>query len=218
LEATAGEIASGGGEALAVEVDVTRAESCQRLMEAARQAFGSVDVVVNNAGLVKAGGLATYDEKDWDRLFAVNVKGAFLVSRSAIPMLTEAGGGAIINVSSIAGRRGYPGLAAYCASKFAVIGLTQSMAMELAAAAIRVNAICPGMLPTAMWIDHLSGVVSSAVGKEPGQEAFQAWVRQQIPLGREQNAEDIAQAALYLARAENVTGISLTVAGGFELG
>lgn len=217
LETTAEGIRKWGGEALAVEVDVTDPGSCQRLVDTAREQFGGVHVLINNAGLVKMGMVASYEESDWDRLFAVNVKGVFLVSRAGIPVLEEGGGGVIINISSIAGKRGYAGLGAYSASKFAVIGLTQAMAQELAPSGIRVNAICPGLLATAMWIDHLSVGVSLVSGKEAGREAFEHFVEQNTPLKREQAPEDIAQAALYLARAENVTGVSLSVAGGTEM-
>lgn len=217
LEATAARIREQGGEALAVEADVTDSRSCQRLVDTARERFGGIDALVNNAGLVKMGMLESYEESDWDRLFAVNVKGVFLVSRAAIPALRERGGGVIVNISSIAGKRGYAGLGAYCASKFAVIGLTQAMAQELAPSGIRVNAICPGLLATAMWIDHLSVGVGLATGKEAGREAFDHFVDQNTPLKREQMPEDIAQAALYLVRAENVTGVSLSVAGGTEM-
>lgn len=217
LEGVAVAIREAGGEATAVEADVSDPESCEALVAAARAAFGGVDILVNNAGLVKAGALASYPESDWDRLFAVNVKGVFLASRAAIPALSERGSGCIVNIASIAGKKGYPGLAAYCASKFAVIGLTQAMAQELASAGIRVNAVCPGLLATAMWMDHLSATVSPGVGKPAGREAFQAFVEQNTPLRREQTPEDIAQAVLYLVRAENVTGVSLNVAGGTEM-
>jgi meso-butanediol dehydrogenase/(S,S)-butanediol dehydrogenase/diacetyl reductase len=217
LEAASEEIRSRGGEALSVEMDVSRDDSCRALVDAARERFGGVDVLVNNAGLVKSGAITSYEESDWDHLFAVNVKGVFLASRAAIPALVEGGGGAIINISSIAGKRGYAGLGVYCASKFAVIGLTQAMAQELAGSGIRVSAICPGLLPTAMWIDHLSGAVAPLLGKEAGQEAFQEYVARNTPLGREQTPADVAEAALYLARADNVTGVSLNIAGGTEM-
>ncbi len=218
LEAAAEEIRGEGGQAAAVALDVTNAGSCQSLVDNAREIFGGVDVLVNNAGLVKAGALADYDEGDWDRIFAVNVKGVFLASRAAIPALREAGGGVIVNIASIAGKKGYAGLSAYCASKFAVVGLTQSMSQELAAQGTRVNAICPGLLATAMWIDHLSVGVGQAFGLTPGREAFEAYVQKNTPLGREQTPADIAEAALYLARADNVTGVALNVAGGTEMG
>ncbi len=217
LESTAESIRKDGGEAAAVDVDVTDAASCQNLLSTVRKTFGGIDVLVNNAGLVKAGALASYEERDWDRLFGVNVKGVFLTSRAELPVLTVGGGGVIINIASIAGKRGYAGLSAYCASKFAVIGLTQAMAHELAGSGIRVNAICPGLLATSMWLDHLSQGVGMAWGKKPGREAFEAYVEKNTPLGREQTPRDIAEAALYLTRAENVTGIALNVAGGTEM-
>jgi len=217
LASAAEAIRKDGGEAAPVETDVTDAESCKNLIRAARSTLGGVDVLVNNAGLVKAGALVSYEERDWDRLFDVNVKGVFLASRAAIPALTENGGGVIINIASIAGKRGYAGMAAYCASKFAVIGLTQSMALELAGSNIRVNAICPGLLATSMWLDHLSQGVGMAWGKQAGREAFDAFVEKNTPLGREQTPHDIGEAALYLARAENVTGVALNVAGGTEM-
>ncbi len=217
LESAAEAIRKDGGEAAAVEVDVADAASCENLIRAATQTFGGPHVLVNNAGLLKAGALATYEERDWDRLFGVNVKGIFLASRAALPVLSEAGGGVIINIASIAGKRGYAGLSAYCASKFAVIGLTQSMAHELAGSGIRVNAICPGLLATSMWMDHLALGVGVARGKKPGREAFEDFVEKNTPLGREQTPRDIGEAALYLVRAENVTGVALNVAGGAEM-
>jgi meso-butanediol dehydrogenase/(S,S)-butanediol dehydrogenase/diacetyl reductase len=216
LEAAAGAIRSAGGEALAVAADVTDAGSCEALAARAVAAFGRIDVLVNNAGLVKAGALAAFSEPDWDRIFAVNVKGVFLATRAALPHLARQGG-AVVNVASIAGKRGYAGLAAYCSSKFAVIGLTQALAQELARQAVRVNAVCPGLLATAMWIDHLSHGVAMVSGKAPGREAFEAYVQANTPLGREQTPADVAEAVLYLARADNVTGVSLNVAGGTEM-
>ena len=204
-----------GGKAVAIEVDVSKRDSVHHLIAQTQESFGSVDIVVNNAGVVKAGKFASYDEKSWDQTFAVNVKGTFLVSQAAVTAMLEDKGGAIINISSIAGKRGYPHMSAYCASKFAIIGLTQSMAQELASSGIRVNAICPGVLSTAIW-DYLSfsDRVQSLVKDELGAEAFEAYIKKNVPLGREQSAEDISQAALYLAKADNVTGIALTVAGG----
>jgi meso-butanediol dehydrogenase/(S,S)-butanediol dehydrogenase/diacetyl reductase len=217
LEQAAAALRAEGAEAIAVEADVTDAGSCARLVATARERLGGADVLVNNAGLVKLGPLATFEERDWDRLLAVNVKGVFLASRAAIPALVERGGGAIVNISSIAGKRGYAGLGAYCASKFAVIGLTQAMAQELAPAGIRVSAVCPGLLATAMWMDHLSAAAGAQSGKAPGREAFEDFVLKNTPLAREQTPADIAEAVLYLVRAENVTGVALTVSGGLEM-
>ena len=176
--------------------------------------FGRIDIVVNNAGIVHFGPVADFPEEKWDQLFDVNVKGVFLVSRAAIPHL-EATQGSIINISSVAGKRGYANGAAYCGTKFAVVGITQAMAAELGPQGIRVNAICPGILATAMWNEHLNDIMGMPLGKG-GREAFDLAVSQFIPLGREQTPEDVAGAAVYLACAVNVSGISVNVAGGME--
>ncbi len=204
-------------DAMAVEVDVASDASCRQLAATVREQYGRIDVLVNNAGVVHQGPILEYSEETWDRTFDVNVKGIFLMVRACVPEMTS--GGAIINLASIAGKRGYPGMAAYCASKFAVVGLTQSLAGELAPQGIRVNAICPGVVNSSMWFDHLS--VSESLAEQmqaaPGDEAFQAFVEARIPLGREQTAADMGQAAVYLASADNVAGVSLNVAGGLEM-
>jgi len=217
LDAAAASIRKEGGQAVAVAADVSDTESCKRMVEVAREHFGGVDVLVNNAGIVKAGPFMDFDEADWDRMFAVNTKGIFLASRAAIPSITERGGGAIVNIASMAGKRGYAFMGAYCASKFAVVGLTQSMAQELAGANIRVNAVCPGLLATAMWTDHLSIQVAAMTGKADTREVFDDFISSTTPLKREQTPDDIAGAVLYLIGADNVTGVSLSVSGGAEM-
>lgn len=209
------EINGQGGECVGLELDVTDASSCGKMVEQTLKRFGGIDIVVNNAGIVHTGPISDYPESKWDRTFAVNVKGVFLLSKAALPGLTK-NGGLIINISSQAGKQGYANMGAYCASKFAVIGLTQSMAAEFASKSIRVNAICPGILPTAMWMDHLAKDQArrDKYGTETVQDTFTAVIKQSMPLGKQQTPADIAQAALYLARADSVTGISLIVAGG----
>ena len=218
LERTADEISESGGTCTAIEVDVSDRVSCQNLVDKSVEAFGGLDIVVNNAGIIQTGPIVDFAESDWDRVFAVNVKGIFLMSQAAIPYLKK-NGGVIINIASVAGKKGFPLMGAYCASKFAAIGLTQSMAAELAASSIRVNAICPGHVDTAMWFDHLSKSESRRrqYGTDTVEDTYNAIVQDLVPLGREQTAKDIAEAALYLSRADNVTGISLSVAGGFEM-
>ena len=218
LGRAADEISERGGSCLAIEVDVAERASCQRLAAKTVEAFGGLDILVNNAGIIKLGGIGDLDEATWDRIFAVNAKGVFLMAQAAIPHLLKKPGGLIINIASNAGKRGSPFNSAYCASKAAVIGLTQSMAAEFAERAIRVNAICPGNVFTPMQFDYL---VEHRLQQYPGQSyeaAFDAFVQATAPLGRRQTPAEIAEAALYLARADSVTGVALSVDGGNGIG
>ena len=199
----------------ATHVDVTDADSCAAAVAATIGQFGQLDILVNNAGVVDSGPVSTFDPASWDRIFAVNAKGIFLMTQAALAHLKQADAASIINTASIAGKKGYPNMSAYCGSKFAAIGITQSLAAELAADGIRVNAICPGMVGTAMWLDHL--LPTNASGHDQREEEFESAMRQTIPLGRPQTAQDMGEAVLYLATAENVSGIALAVAGGFEM-
>ena len=217
LATTANEISQSGGACIAIEADVSDRASCQILVESTIEAFGRLDILVNNAAIIKLGSIADFAETEWERIFAVNVKGVFLMSQAAIPHL-ENQGGIIINIASNAGKRGSAFNGPYCASKAAVIGLTQSMAAEFAESSVRVNAICPGNVFTSMQFDYL---VKHRLQQYPGQsyeEAFDAFVKDTVPLGRKQAPKEIADAALYLTRADSVTGTSLSVDGGNGIG
>ena len=192
-----------------VQLDVTDSNSCINAVSQTVKAFGNLDVLVNNAGVVGSGNVDVFKEQEWDRIFDVNVKGIFLMTRAALSDLRKSDNAAIVNTASIAGKKGSPGMSAYCASKFAAIGLTQSFAQEFASDGIRVNALCPGIVGTAMWLDHLMA--------NEGEDAFQERMKDLIPLGRPQTEDDLGQAAVYLASASNVTGIAHTVAGGLEM-
>ena len=199
----------------AVFVDVTSKESCDAAVAATIQAFGQLDILVNNAGGVDSGPVANFDEAAWDRIFAVNSKGIFLMTQAALPQLQQSSTASIVNTASIAGKKGYPNMSAYCGSKFAAIGITQALSAELASDNIRVNAICPGMVGTAMWLDHL--LTTNATEVSQRNEEFEASMAQTIPLGRPQTAQDMGDAVLYLVSAPNVSGVALSVAGGFEM-
>jgi meso-butanediol dehydrogenase/(S,S)-butanediol dehydrogenase/diacetyl reductase len=195
LEETARQVAARGVGALAVLGDVTRAGDARRMV---------------------AGPFEALSEAQFDRMMAVNVKGVVLVTQAALPELRARGGGAVVNIASISGKTGRAFTAGYAASKFAVVGLTQALSQELGPANIRVNAVCPGLLRTAMWTEGVAPARAASLGV-PVAQAFDAFVRQASPLGREQTPEDIGEAVVYLCRAENVTGIALNVAGGVEV-
>ena len=216
LEETARLVCARGVPALSLVGDVTRSADVEAMVAETVHRLGGLDILVNNAGVLVAGPFEALTEAQWDRLMAVNVKGVFLCVRASVPRLRERGAGAIVNVSSIAGKTGRAFTAAYAASKFAVIGLTQALAHELGPLNIRVNAVCPGLLRTTMWLEGVAPARARQLGVAVG-EAFDAFVRQNTPLGREQTPEDIGEAVVYLCRAENVTGIALNVAGGVEM-
>jgi meso-butanediol dehydrogenase / (S,S)-butanediol dehydrogenase / diacetyl reductase len=216
LAVTAGQVRKLGRKCTAIQADVTKPGDTERMMEQIEERLGGLDILVANAGIIMAGPVASMNEEQWDRIFAVNVKGVFLCSRAAIPRLVRRGGGRIVNIASVAGKTGRAGLAAYCASKAAVISLTQSMAEELGPMHIAVNAICPGYLKTAMFTQVLNPLLAQLY-HAPEDEVFEKFVQRQTFLGRGQTPEDIAEATVYLCRAENVTGVTLTVAGGGEV-
>ncbi len=199
----------------AAAVDVRDFAQSQALMKQAMDSFGRLDVVCANAGVISTAAVTELDPDEWDRVMDVNAKGVFLTCKAAAPMMIERQHGCFVNTASIAGKRGAARASHYAASKFAVIGFTQSLAMEMAPHNVRANAICPGWLGTHMWLD-----VILAPQRDRGRdtrEVFEQMAQERAPLKRPQTPEDIGQAAIYLARAENVTGIALTVAGGIEM-
>jgi meso-butanediol dehydrogenase/(S,S)-butanediol dehydrogenase/diacetyl reductase len=212
--ATAGEIEALGRRAHVVDADVTRAADAERMVAETVARLGGLDVLVCNAGVVHLSPVETMTEEAWDLTMAVNVKGVFLACRAALPVLRTRPGASIVNVASVAGKNGAPGMAHYCASKFAVVGFTNALAKEVARSGVRVNAICPGILRTQMWeylADRLRGP------KESTDDAWKRFVGTLIPLGRPQTPDDIGALAVYLATAPNVTGQAMNVDGGMEM-
>jgi meso-butanediol dehydrogenase / (S,S)-butanediol dehydrogenase / diacetyl reductase len=206
-------------KAIPILADVTNFADCQRMASEAAAQLGSLDVLVNNAGIIAVGPVADFPEEQWERVMAVNAKGPFLCSKACIPHMLRNREGAIINTASIAGKTGRGGAAAYCASKFAVVAFTQALAEELGPANIRVNAVCPGFLRTAMWTDVLNKV-PGLLGRGEGDSAVDNLAHVATHgtyLRREQTPEDIGDAVVYLARADNITGETLNVAGGAEV-
>lgn len=215
LARTVAEVKSLGVKAAPILADVTRFDDCKRMAREAADALGGVDILVNNAGIIAIGMVADFSEAQWDRVMAVNAKGPFLCAKACLPYLARAGGGAIVNIASIAGKTGRAGAAAYCASKFAVVAFTQALAEELGPSNIRVNAVCPGYLRTAMWTEVLNKA-AGAWGDGAG-DNLEKISRHGTFLRREQTPEDIGEAVVYLAGAGNVTGVALNVAGGAEV-
>ena len=209
--AVAAEVAGLGVESHALALDVTRLDDAKRLHDTLEERFGRLDIAVNSAGVISVQRVEDMSESEWDRVMSINAKGTFLCCQAAIPLLRRAGAGTIVNIASVSGKDGYPGLAHYCASKYAVIGFTNSLAKELAREEITVNAICPGVVRTAMW-DMLS-----EEWRHEGESAEESWLRQVlafVPQGRPQTAEDIGDLVVYLTSARNLTGQSINLDGG----
>ncbi len=205
-----------GTQAISVQTDVRDEAQCQAMAQAAVDKFGQIDILVNNAGVVSVAAVVAMSKEEWERVLSVNLTGTFLASKSVIPHLVQRDAGRIINLSSFAGLKGAPGLAHYSATKFGVIGFTQSLALELAASNVTVNAICPGEVDSAMWRESLLPALGGAE-PEAQQAAWERFIQERIPLGRPQTVEDIGQATVYLCQADNVTGETLSVTGGSEI-
>lgn len=210
LDATRSEIQSLDRQAASFRTDVTDALDVRSLVAEAERVFGQIDVLVNNAGAVSRAPVAELTVEEFRRVLDMNVLGTFLCCKTVAPGMVARGRGSIVNIASVAGKKGAANLAHYAASEFAVIGFTQSLALELAAAGVRVNAVCPGLVESAP--------------QEAGPEATQSRrsararlveiARERIPLARPQVPSDIGQAVVFLCQADNITGESLVVSGG----
>lgn len=214
---TADMIAKDGGTAQAIRADVTSHDDIRRMVKACTDAYGRIDVLDYNVGLAHVGGVVELPEEDWDRLFAVNLKGCYLAMKHVIPLMQAQGGGSIINISSIAGIR-YTGVpyATYYATKAAMNHLTRTTAAQYARQHIRVNAVLPGLMKTPM-VEHSAGLTAEYGGGDV--EAMWKARDAQCPMGHMGDAWDVAYACLYLAsdEAKYVTGIELVVDGGITL-
>lgn len=219
VESVADEVREAGGRAIAVECDVTDADSIARAVDATLAAFGKIDVLVNNAALPSEAGAAPVLEmtdENWYETVDVNLHGLYRVIRAVGPEMVKAGGGAIVNISSTAGRIGIPDYGAYCATKWAMHGLTQQLALELAKHGIRVNIVCPGSTDTDM-MDGTFGRYDEVAGREPG--SSKAAIRRALLMGRQATVEEQAAVVAFLASddASYMTGQALNVDGGSRM-
>lgn len=207
-------IVRSGGKAIALKADVARRDQVFHAVEEARQALGGFNVIVNNAGIAPSTPIAEITEEVVDRVYNINVKGVIWGIQAAVQAFAAEGhGGKIINACSQAGHTGNPELAVYSSSKFAVRGLTQTAARDLAGAGITVNAFCPGIVKTPMW-DAIDRQISAAAG-QPAGYGTQQFARR-ITLGRLSEPEDVAACVSFLAGPDSdyMTGQSLLIDGG----
>ena len=214
-ETVAADIVKAGGKALAVVADVTNKGDVIALYDAAERTFGGVDVSIQNAGIITIARIEAMTEKEWDKVMEVNTKGVFLCCQEAISrMRKRKRGGRLINTASGQARQGFIYTPHYAASKFGVVGITQSLAKEVAKEGITVNAFCPGIIETDMWA-YNDEVWGKLLGDYKPGELMAEWVRD-IPMGRAGTGEDVAGLVTFLASddAAYITGQTVNVDGG----
>ena len=193
-----------GDGCLAVHADVTRGADIQAALDAATSTFGRLDIVCNNAGIDgELGPLGECSEENYDRVMGVNARGVFFGMRYALPILVAGGGGAIVNTASMASQVAFPTMAPYCASKGAILMMTKTAAVEYAAAGVRINCICPGVIDTALVQQMPQPLIEGAT--------------KMTPLGRMGRPEEMANAVVFLVSddASFITGAALTADGGY---
>ncbi|MBN6191146.1 glucose 1-dehydrogenase [Aneurinibacillus sp. BA2021] len=207
-EAVAAEIRDAGGTAVAVAADVSREPDIERVVATAVQEFGGVDVVFNNAGIIRRQTAVEIEVDEWDLVFGVNVRAIFLMCKHVVPVMEAAGGGSIVNTGSGWGLKGGGRALSYCASKGAVVNMTRALAIDHGPAGIRVNSVNPGDVNTGMLRDEARQLAQDA-------DSFLAEAADR-PLRRMGEPEEVAQAVVWLASDESsyVTGSALVVDGG----
>jgi NAD(P)-dependent dehydrogenase (short-subunit alcohol dehydrogenase family) len=214
IDTSAAEISSSGAEVRSLRGDVSEPGTAAAAIELARSAFGRLDILFNNAGIdpLRARSVVETEVADWDRILDVNVRSAFLMSREAIPLMREGGGGSIVNTASTAGIKPAGNETAYSVSKAAMVSLTGAIALDCATDGIRANCVCPGFMEMVMT-DRRRDLT------EAQQEARAAGAAATIPLGRQGTYEEVARAVLFLAGpdASYITGAALVVDGGLLL-
>ena len=206
-----------GGTSLAVVCDVSSRESVEKMFADVREHFGrDVDIMVNNAGVAESALLTNTSDELWDKHIAINLTGTFYCTRAALPAMLKSGWGRIINIASIAGKTGAPYITAYAASKHGVMGLTRSLAVEVGASGVTVNAICPGYVDTEMVSRGIERITTKT-GRS-ADEAMES-LKKMSPQNRLVTSEEVASLALLLASDEGrgINGQGLNIDGGSVL-
>ncbi len=204
-----------GVRAIPMKTDVTRDEDAAAAVKKCVEQFGKLDILVCNAGILISGDIREFSTEDWTKVIAVNLIGYFIFAREAAKAMAEQNSGVIIQVNSKSGKRGSFKNSAYAASKFGGIGLTQSLALELAPFNIRVNAVCPGnLLDSPLWVNSLYAQYAERWGITP--EEVRKKYEAQVPLGRGTSYDDVANVVLFLASdlSSYMTGQAINVTGG----
>jgi sorbitol-6-phosphate 2-dehydrogenase len=216
-EKTSQEIIKLGRRASSYKADVGEQREVNEMVEKILNKYKKIDILVNNVGISKILPFTETTEEVWDKIIDINLKGTFLCCKAVIPQMVKQKNGKIINMSSQSGKRGNSWYAAYCASKFGIIGLTQSIALEFAPHGININAVCPGVIFTPLWDEQLA-----QYGKKRGlpPEKVKEYLISKIPLGRDPRLEEIANVVLFLVSDESnyMTGQAINVTGGQEMG
>ncbi|HEY0544818.1 MAG TPA: 3-hydroxybutyrate dehydrogenase [Pyrinomonadaceae bacterium] len=205
-----------GVEAMPAECDVSVKESAEHALMNVRERFGGIDILVNNAGIAESAPVVKTSDELWERHIAINLNGTFYCTRAVLPQMFERGWGRIINIASIAGKTGAPYIAAYTASKHAVVGLTRSVALEVATRGVTVNAICPGYVETEMAA-HAMENITAKTGKTP--DEARDILNHMSPQNRLVTPEEVAALALLLASEDGrgINGQAINIDGGSVL-
>jgi meso-butanediol dehydrogenase/(S,S)-butanediol dehydrogenase/diacetyl reductase len=216
VDAVAEDLRKGGANAVSMLMDVTSKDQVRQLYDLAEREFGQVDISVQNAGVITIAKIEDMTEAEWDKVMDVNTKGVFLCCQEAIARIRKHGkGGSLVNTASGQARQGFIYTPHYAASKFGVVGITQSLAKEVAKEKITVNAICPGIIETDMWAYNDEKWGELLGGYKSG-ELMNDWVDKQVPMGRVGTGDDVSGLVAFLASpdAAYITGQTINVDGG----
>jgi meso-butanediol dehydrogenase/(S,S)-butanediol dehydrogenase/diacetyl reductase len=212
---TAARIKERGVKAIGLQLDVRDREGIEEMIRRVVNTWGRIDILINNAGITISKPVIEFEEQEWDRTIDINLKGVFNCSQLVVRKMIEQGSGKIVNIASESGKTAKPEFSVYAASKFGVVGLTQGLAQEVARFGINVNAVCPGIVHTAMW-EELDRVLAKRKGMKEGEGLSSR--KELIPLGRLETPEDVAGVVAFLVSddAAYMTGQSVNVTGGRE--